>query len=186
MGTWGFEPFENDTALDWAAEIERNGELKALMVLFDRVLQHQTPGRLFDSALAEQARAASVVVLLLCAESVHAWIPAEVRAWLSRQVHDCPQELVLRARDALERIVADYEQTDLGMGSDRFQEWVREWAEAKRWSGREVKSVPTDEDIRTWEREVRAYAELTATTRELERRLTELLKRRQTEVDWTS
>lgn len=107
MGTWGVGPFENDTAADWAFELEAaadlaliEGELNAVLRLGDAYL---------DADQACCAVAACEVVARLqgnwglrdaYSEPADQWIDA----YLATNAQPLPATLVHNARAAIDRI----------------------------------------------------------------------------------
>lgn len=123
MGAWGTEPFANDDALDWLAELEAEG-LPAAGGAIQAVLD-LAPEYLEAPICAAGLAAAEVIAALRGRPG--ASLPPGVQAWVSACAAgpggDPGDELVRNARRAVELIVADSELRDLWAESDEAEQW---------------------------------------------------------------
>jgi hypothetical protein len=100
MGAWEVGPFENDTALDWVADLEETGAQAvrtALSVAADGYLEAHEG--------AEAVAAAEVVASALGEPGRN--LPASVRHWLAANAGELVPEDVTLARGAMKRVVSE-------------------------------------------------------------------------------
>lgn len=119
MGAWGFRPFENDVAADWAQECARQADMAFVEATLDQVLAADDE---LDADDAEEGVAAAATVVRLldhdvaAADLVNDWIASDHRAGATA--------LAGKAYAVLDRVLAEpSELLDLWAASDDFLEW---------------------------------------------------------------
>lgn len=117
MGTWGHEPFENDTAMDWSYDLEESSGLEVLT----RTLQPD-PGYL-DSDLGAQLVAAAAVVAAGLGSGAD--LPPNVATWMESHRGLDFASLRVPTRAGLDRVLgADSELRELWEESEEsFSAW---------------------------------------------------------------
>lgn len=119
MGAWGTGSFENDDALDWVFELEKERNFQFLADAFETVLDQK------DTYL--EAPDCSVAI---CAAEVTAGLlgnpaddlPEEVLAWMDGKP-DPSSALVKLAKNALNVILKNSELKELWEETDDYDEW---------------------------------------------------------------
>lgn len=125
MGAWGEKAFQNDSALDWLAELEKSG-VAGLRVMLTRIADTDEPIDVDDGSAA--IAAAEIVAAALGGGTDR--LPPEASLWLTRNPGALHQDDGALARDAAERVLA--EDSELAMlwaenGADNpWLEHVRE------------------------------------------------------------
>ena len=105
MGAWSHEPFGNDTANDWAYELEETTDCSLLESAFDAVLEEDD---YIDSDVASEAiAAAEVVAKVLGRGTQNDAYTEKVDAWLSANRVDINADLRKKAKLALNRILGE-------------------------------------------------------------------------------
>jgi hypothetical protein len=118
MGTWGHGIFENDDALDWVIELESAGQAAidgALTAVTEEAEDYM------DACDCTRALAAAEVVAALRGRPATD-LPDAVQVWASGRPAPGDQ-LVAKAMDAINRILAGSELKDLWEGSDGYRVW---------------------------------------------------------------
>lgn len=120
MGSWGHKPFDNDSALDWRAELIRSA---TPLVLLQKTLGRIDAAWDGDVDEAQESLAAAGVVAAAGVEPIGS-VDAEVRAWIVATgfVPDMP--LVAAAAAAAERIERDSELRELRVEAGRLEPWL--------------------------------------------------------------
>jgi len=123
VGTWSHEPFGNDTANDWAYDLENHKDFRHVSQAITSVLENGDD--YLDADLAVEAIAASEVLAKALGRGTQSDAYTEkVDAWLTSLTVTPPPELLLQASHALDRILApDSELRELWEESDDFQTW---------------------------------------------------------------
>jgi len=124
MGAWSHEPFGNDTATDWAYELEDCPDLSHIERALDRVLQ--CGDEYLEATEAEEAVAAVEVIAQLLGRPTQTDAYTEtVKEW-ARQTSAKPSEaLKSKARQVLTRVAGDNsELRELWSESDDAQSWI--------------------------------------------------------------
>jgi hypothetical protein len=98
-GVWGAGSFENDYALDWAAQCAHSTDIGAVTRAFDGVLKSE---RIEAPEGSAAVVAAEIVAAALGKPSAN--LPKELRAWIQRQPQDKLSQLAPLAKKALVRI----------------------------------------------------------------------------------
>ncbi len=125
MGAWGTGVFDNDTACDWAYELEAQGDLALIERTLDTVLA--AGDEYLDASDAEEALAAIEAIARLQGHwGVRNSYTANMDAWVE-QVKFQPSEMLLKkAHAAIDRILGeDSELLELWGDSDSLNEWKR-------------------------------------------------------------
>ena len=125
MGAWGSGVFENDTACDFAADVAEGDNFAALEQTLDRV--PATKGGYLEAPdAAEGLAAADIVARLTGSLGVQSAYTATVDAWVGRMQLAPSQELVEKARRAINRILTEpSELLELWQDSKEFETWRR-------------------------------------------------------------
>lgn len=124
MGTWSHESFGNDTANDWAYELEDATDFAvieaALQVALDEGDEY------LDADLAMEAIAAIEVIAKRLGKGTQSDVYTEkVDQWLETISEQPSDDLLSLAKRVLERIVADdSELKELWLESDEYQLWL--------------------------------------------------------------
>src|SRR4051794_41896831 len=100
MGAWEVGPFENDTALDWAADL-RSGGAEAV-----RVALSAAADGFLDAREGEEVVAAAEVVASALGEPAPN-LPGDVTAWIAANGGQLSREGVALARGAVARGVRE-------------------------------------------------------------------------------
>lgn len=124
MGTWSHESFGNDTANDWAYELEDATDFAvieaALQVALDEGDEY------LDADLAMEAIAAVEVIAKRLGKGTQSDVYTEkVDQWLETISGQPSDDLLSLAKRVLERIVADdSELKELWLESDEYELWL--------------------------------------------------------------
>lgn len=124
MGTWSHESFGNDTANDWAYELEDATDFSvieaALQVALDEGDEY------LDADLAMEAIAAVEVIAKRLGKGTQSDVYTEkVDEWLETISEQPSDGLLSLAKRVLERIVADdSELKELWLESDEYELWL--------------------------------------------------------------
>lgn len=124
MGTWSHESFGNDTANDWAYELEDATDFSvieaALQVALDEGDEY------LDADLAMEAIAAVEVIAKRLGKGTQSDVYTEkVDQWLETISEQPRDDLLSLAKRVLERIVADdSELKELWLESDEYELWL--------------------------------------------------------------
>lgn len=105
MGAWSAEPFGNDTACDWASELEDSKGLSAVNKALQAVL---TCDDYIDADVGEEALAAvEVVAKLLGKGTQNDAYTEDVDAWVAAQTEKPDASVIANAKQVLKRLVSD-------------------------------------------------------------------------------
>jgi hypothetical protein len=121
MGAWGLESFENDDAMDWVAELEREGlpatggAIQAVLELADDYLE--------APVCSEGLAAAEVLAALRGCPAAN--LPGEVVEWVHRYPGDPGAELIRNAQIAVAAILRNSELRELWEESGEFGGWQK-------------------------------------------------------------
>lgn len=124
MGTWSHESFGNDTANDWAYELEDATDFSvietALQVALDEGNEY------LDADLAMEAIAAVEVIAKRLGKGTQSDVYTEkVDQWLETISEQPSDDLLSLAKRVLERIVADdSELKELWLEPDEYELWL--------------------------------------------------------------
>lgn len=123
MGTWSHEPFGNDSANDWAYELEGQRDFSLVARALQTVLDNGS--EYLDADLAVEAIAAAEVLAKALGRGTQAdAYTKKVDAWLATMRATPSPELLSKARAALARILgADSELRELWEDSEEFEAW---------------------------------------------------------------
>ena len=124
MGAWGTGNFDNDTACDWAWELEESSDLSVIERAVEAVLETE----FVDADIASEALAAiDTIARLKGAGGVKNSSTETVDAWVSRVQISVPKELTEKARKALTVINCESSELfELWAESDDFANWQSE------------------------------------------------------------
>lgn len=124
MGTWSHEPFGNDTASDWAYDLEEQEDFSLVAQAIQSVLDNGAD--YLDADLAMEAIAAAEVLAKALGRGTQTDAYTEkVDAWLASIKAKPSADLLSKAQIALTRIMGpDSELKELWEESDDFEDWV--------------------------------------------------------------
>jgi hypothetical protein len=104
MGTWGIGTFENDTACDWAYELEKVKDLSVIERALDEVLN--VGAEYLDSHEAVEALAAAEVIARLKGNpGIGCGYTETVDQWVETNRLAPPQALIEKSLKAIERVL---------------------------------------------------------------------------------
>ena len=124
MGTWSHEPFGNDTASDWAYDLEEQKDFFLVAQAIQGVLDNDED--YLDADLAVEAIAAAEVLAKALGRGTQTDAYTEkVDAWLASIKAKPSADLLSGAQAALARIMGpDSELKELWEDSEDFENWV--------------------------------------------------------------
>lgn len=124
MGTWSHEPFGNDTASDWAYDLEEQKDFSLVAQAIQSVLDNGAD--YLDADLAAEAIAAAEVLAKALGRGTQAdAYTKKIDAWLASIKSKPSADLLSSAQTALTRIMGpDSELRELWEESDDFEDWV--------------------------------------------------------------
>ena len=105
MGAWGWRAFENDTACDWAYELEKSSGTEFLRSTLNAAMEPQ--GDLDASAGCEAVAACEVLARLLGRGAPSDAYTESVDLWIEAHPQSVPPDLVALALAALDRVGAE-------------------------------------------------------------------------------
>ena len=105
MGAWSAEPFGNDTACDWANELEDSKGLSAVKKALQAVLECDD---YIDADIGEEALAAvEVIAKLLGKGTQNDAYTEQVDAWVAAQTSEPDAGVIANAQQVLKRLSSD-------------------------------------------------------------------------------
>lgn len=120
MGTWSHESFGNDTACDWAYELEGITDLSVIESTIDRVLESKD--EYLEAPDAEEAIAAIEVIAKLLGNGTQSDSYTErADAWVKENNLRPSAELIQKAKNALSKILS--ENSELAELWEESEEW---------------------------------------------------------------
>lgn len=124
MGTWSHESFGNDTANDWAYELEDATDFSVIEAVLQVALDEGD--EYLDADLAMEAIAAVEVIAKRLGKGTQSDVYTEkVDQWLETISEQPSDGLLSLAKRVLERIVADdSELKELWLESDEYELWL--------------------------------------------------------------
>jgi hypothetical protein len=127
MGAWGYGNFENDTVLDWIEELLETQDINLLSESIEMVLE--------DSYLdADTACIAIGTIEILAAlqnrPGKELYDNDELEDWI-KQHKGLGTNLLEKAQNALEKILAESELKELWEESEKYVDWVNTIKELK-------------------------------------------------------
>jgi len=123
MGAWSHEPFGNDTANDWAYDLEKTKDLSHIEAALDSVLKQGAT--YLEAPSAEEAIGAIEVLAKLLGRGTQSDAYTEkVDAWVKSIKQKPSAALLQKARKVIARILEkDSELLKLWQDSDELQKW---------------------------------------------------------------
>lgn len=124
MGTWSHESFGNDTANDWAYELEDATDFSVIEAPLQVALDEGD--EYLDADLAMEAIAAVEVIAKRLGKGTQSDVYTEkVDQWLETISEQPSDDVLSLAKRVLERIVADdSELKELWLESDEYELWL--------------------------------------------------------------
>ena len=120
MGAWGVQAFENDDAMDFAADLVDADSLDVVATSFEAIV----PGEYLEAPDCCIALAAAEVVAALRGRTGTS-LPKDVSAWTRSTALRADDALLDAARQAVGRIGDRSELKELWHDSDHFDVWMR-------------------------------------------------------------
>jgi hypothetical protein len=123
MGAWSHEPFGNDTANDWAYDLEETKDMSHIEAALDNVIEQGAD--YLEASNAEEAVGAIEVLAKLLGHGTQSDAYTEkVDVWV-KSINQKPSPALLqKARQVIERILAkDSELLELWQDSKDLKEW---------------------------------------------------------------
>jgi Domain of unknown function (DUF4259) len=106
MGAWGELAFDNDTANDWAYDLADARDLSLVEAAFTN-LEAAGSGYLDQDVACCALAASEVVARLQCRPGYTNAYTEKVDRWVGEHPIQIPDSLIVRARAAIDRILAD-------------------------------------------------------------------------------
>ena len=131
MGAWSSEPFGNDTAGDWAFDLEDVDDLSLIEETIQKILD--CGNGYLEARDAEEALAAVETIARLKGnfKTKNAYTE-DVDAWVAAHPLKPPADLIAKAQKAIDRILSKpSELLELWGESDEFEAWKKQTAELK-------------------------------------------------------
>jgi hypothetical protein len=110
MGAWGAGTFQNDTAVDWVAQLQESSDDSLLRRAIEPAAA--IDGSYLDSGVAAIALAAAEVVAAAKGQP-GGDLPESLSSWVAQFGSDVGDDLPIPARQAVERIAASSELKEL-------------------------------------------------------------------------
>jgi hypothetical protein len=131
MGAWGVLAFDNDTANDWAYDLEDVDDLSLAEGAFDQV--EQAGGEYLDADAACEALAACEVVARLEGRPGYTNTYTEkVDQWVEAHPMVPPVEVVTRANAVIDRILGENSELRELWQDAGEEEWLQAVADLRR------------------------------------------------------
>ena len=123
MGAWSHEPFGNDTANDWAYDLEKTRDLSHIEAALDKVLKNGAT--YLEASDAEEAIGAIEVLAKLLGRGTQSDAYTEkVDAWVKSIKQKPSAALLQKAQQVIARILEkDSELLELWQDSDESKKW---------------------------------------------------------------
>ncbi|MBD3918606.1 DUF4259 domain-containing protein [Paenibacillus sp. PR3] len=120
MGAWGYGNLENDTVLDWIAELIETDDMSLISESIEFVVEDDD----IDADVASIAIGAIEVLAALQDRRGNEEYDEELNDWINEHKGK-GKNLLPRAQKALQKIVLDSELKDLWEESESFEEWLK-------------------------------------------------------------
>ena len=132
MGAWSHEPFGNDTACDWAYELEESEGYVVIEDAFNQIIEMSTE-EYIDADIGCVAHAAAEVLAKSFGRGVEEEeIPEAVEKWLEQNKNKTNPALIPKAIRALKLLTSESsELNELWQESDYYTEWTSNIDELK-------------------------------------------------------
>ena len=132
MGAWSHEPFGNDTACDWAYELEESEGYVVIEDAFNQIIEMSTE-EYIDADIGCVAHAAAEVLAKSFGRGVEEEdIPEAVEKWLEQNKNKTNPALIHKAIRALKLLTSESsELNELWQESDYYTEWTSNIDELK-------------------------------------------------------
>jgi hypothetical protein len=123
MGAWGTGIFDNDTACDWAYELEETSDLSLIESALDKVLD--VGAEYLDATEAEEALAAAETIARLKGNwGIRNSYTETMDRWVETTRLNPPQALIEKALRAIERLLSGpSELLELWGETEDFNAW---------------------------------------------------------------
>ena len=123
MGAWSHEPFGNDTANDWADELEESSDFSIVEKAFNQIIE--SAEEYIDADIACEAHAAAEVLAQALGKGTQDDAYTEkVDAWLTKLTIKPHDLLIPKALQALGLLTTeDSELDELWQDSEEYSQW---------------------------------------------------------------
>lgn len=123
MGAWSYEPFGNDSACDWASDLQGTTDFSVIETALDEMIEAEDD--YLDADLGSAAIAAAEVLAKVLAQPTQSeGYPDEVDAWLDQVESKPSTELLQKAQRALELVLTEESELyELWMESEEYMLW---------------------------------------------------------------
>ncbi len=123
MGAWSHEPFGNDSACDWASDLQGTTDFSVIETALDEMIEAEDD--YLDADLGSAAIAAAEVLAKVLAQPTQSeGYPDEVDAWLDQVESKPSTELLQKAQRALELVLTEESELyELWMESEEYMLW---------------------------------------------------------------
>ena len=132
MGTWSHEPFGNDTACDWAAELEESAGFVVIEQAFDQVIADKDE-EFIDADVGCVAHAAAEVLAQILGQGTEELDALDgVTQWIDQLDTQPTTALIQKSIIALEILTQENSELDeLWQDSDDYEDWTQNINELK-------------------------------------------------------
>ncbi len=125
MGTWSHEPFGNDQACDWAAELKESSGFSAIEEAFDQVIAGKDEDFIDADVGCIAHAAAEVLVQILGQSTEDLEFLGGVNQWIAKLSEKPSATLIQKGVLALDLLTQENSELDeLWLDSDDYVEWV--------------------------------------------------------------
>lgn len=123
MGAWSHEPFGNDSACDWASDLEGTTDFSMIETALDEMIEAEDD--YLDADLGSAAIAAAEVLAKVLGQATQTeGYPDVVDEWLDQVGSKPSTELLQKAQRALELVLTEESELyELWMESEEYMIW---------------------------------------------------------------
>ncbi len=123
MGAWSHEPFGNDSACDWASDLEGTTDFSMIETALDEMIEAEDD--YLDADLGSAAIAAAEVLAKVLGQATQTeGYPDVVDEWLDQVESKPSTELLQKAQRALELVLTEESELyELWMESEEYMIW---------------------------------------------------------------
>lgn len=122
MGAWSHEPFGNDSACDWAFDLDGTSDFSAIEQALDEMIE--AVDDYLDADLGSAAVAAAEVILRLLGQPTQTDVPEGVDEWTNHMTVQPSIVLIQKALQALSLVMTEEsELNELWMESGEYLIW---------------------------------------------------------------
>ena len=126
MGAWSHEPFGNDQACDWAAELTESSGFAIIEKAFDQVIADQHEEFIDADAACEAHAAAEVLAQILGQGTENLDFLEDMGGWIEKLPAQPAAALIQKALNALNILTQENsELNELWQESGNYAEWTQ-------------------------------------------------------------